>query len=285
MTMTDMRRPALRNDLYIRSEELPGEPVVDAEETQDIDRNADELVRQLLIEEKRATLPQRLPDIAPQEEVLTYDAATPDEKPEPARESIAQILKAERAVTPADTRPRRRWLRVPRVRLPRPTSRRNSVADRRKNATASAPANGAAMPLHARVTRRLPEWLRNYRPTKKHVAWAVVAGLVIYRPLMVPLVVLLLVWLVLIAYLTLGPDRWGEIIAGAWQRLHSRKPELAERVRQRADRFAERFDRVLDWLPDAWAERLALPDFSGADPSDDDRPDPFDRLAAEARQT
>ena len=285
MTTTDMRRQALQNDLYIRSEELPGTPAVDAKDPQGIESNADNLVRQLLIEEKRRTMPERLPDIAPQEEVLSCDAKEPEKQLESARESIAQILKAERAVMPEVTRRRRRWLRVPRVRLPRLTLRRSPVADKRQNANGSVPATGIAVPLHARVTRRLPEWLRNYRPTKKHVAWAVVAGLVIYRPLMVPLVVLLLVWLVLIAYLTLGPDRWGEILGGAWQRLHARKPDLAQRIRPRADRFAEKFDRLLDWLPDSWAERLALPAFSGAQEGDDDRPDPFDRLAAEARQT
>ncbi|QFT91841.1 hypothetical protein FIU86_03240 [Roseovarius sp. THAF9] len=300
MTMTDTRRPALRNDLYIRSEELPGTPAVDAEDPQDTENNADNLVRQLLIEEKRRTMPERLPDIVPQEEVFTRDAEEPEEQRESARESIAQILKAERAVVPEETARRRGLLRLPRLRMPSlPLKRlslpRSRIAGARRQTvpeahqstpeTKAAPAPYKSALRPARLAQYLPVSLRSYRPTKKHIAWAVVAALVLYRPLMVPLVALLLVWLVLIAYLTLGPDRWGEIIGGAWQRLHARKPELAERIRQRADRFAEKFDRVLDWLPDSWAERLALPDFSGADQSDDDRPDPFDRLAAEARQT
>ncbi|MGK7753983.1 MULTISPECIES: hypothetical protein [unclassified Roseovarius] len=279
MSMTDTRRPALRNDLYIRSEELPGTPAVDAGAATDIENNADTLIRQLLIEEKRRAAPERLPDIAPQEEVLTYDEPTLPRR-EPVRESIAQILKAERAGASAEVSPPRGRLRLPRLTLSRRT-----VAETPQCAPARPAASEAAAPVRTRTAMRLPVWLRTYRPTKKHVAWAVVAALVLYRPLMVPLAALLLVWLVLIAYLSLGPDRWGEIIGGAWHRLHARNPELAERVRQRADRFAEKFDRLLDWLPASWAERLALPDFSGADDPDENRPDPFDRLAAEARES
>jgi hypothetical protein len=288
MTITDTRRLALRNDLYIRSEELPGTPGVHPEEAEDIESNADHLVRQLLIEEKRRAMPERLPDIAPQEDVLTYDEATPLRR-EPPRESIAQILKAERVTTSGAATRRRGWLRLPRlrlnVRMPRLTLPRRSIAEPKQSAYVMPPAPEAAAARSARKPWRLPVWLRTFRPTKKHVAWVVVAGLVLYRPLMVPLVALLLVWLVLIAYLTLGPDRWGEIIGGAWQRLHARKPELADRVRQRADRFAEKFDRVLDWLPASWADRLALPDFSAQAEAEENLPDPFDRLAAEARRS
>ncbi|QFT98720.1 hypothetical protein FIU85_15510 [Roseovarius sp. THAF8] len=282
MTMTDMRRPALRNDLYIRSEELTGTPADQMTEGQTVESDADELVRQLLLEEKRRTIPERLPQIAPQEEVLTYDPVSPEDRKQSAQQSIAQILKAERAPTARPTgagraRPRLPALSLPQLRMPQ---MRRMTARSAKNTGVAPTASGA---IHRRL--RLPRWLRSYRPTRKHVAWAVVAGLVLYRPLMVPLVALLLVWLVLIAYLTLGPDRWGEILGGAWQRLHARKPELAERIRQRADRFAERFDRVLDRLPEAWADRLALPDFSASATTDAEKPDPFDRLAAEARET
>ncbi|WP_420556778.1 hypothetical protein [Roseovarius sp.] len=282
MTMTDMRRPALRNDLYIRSEELTGTPADQMTDGQTIESDADELVRQLLLEEKRRTIPERLPQIAPQEEVLTYDPVSPEDRKQSAQQSIAQILKAERAPAAHPTgagraRPRFLALNLPRLRMPQ--MRRITVRSARI-------AGGAPTASGATYRRlRLPRWLRSYRPMRKHVAWAVVAGLVLYRPLMVPLVALLLVWLAVIAYLTLGPDRWGEILGGAWQRLHARKPELAERIRQRADRFAERFDRVLDRLPEAWADRLALPDFSASATADADRPDPFDRLAAEARET
>ena len=188
MTMTDMRRQAHRNDLYIRSEELSGTPAVDPEGAQDIENNADTLVRQLLIEEKRRAAPDRLPEIAPQEEVLSCDSGTPPRR-EPARESIAQILKAERAPTSGEATPRRRWLRLPRLRrphvgVPRPTLPRRTVTEARQD---------APVPSRARARWHLPKWLRTYRPTRKHVAWAVIAGLVVYRPLMVPLVALLLV--------------------------------------------------------------------------------------------
>lgn len=282
MTKTDMRRPALQNDLYIRSEELPGTPAREVAADQDIEANADDLVRQLLIEEKRRTMPERLPEIAPQEDVLVFDPQAPENRRQTRRESIAEILKAERAAQAQDEPARRRWLRLPSVALPRlrvpgvrlPRIGRLSMPVKRKKVSGETKGRGLALPV----------WLRTYRPTRKHIAWAVIAALVLYRPLMLPLIALLLVWLVVIAYLTLGPDRWGEILGGAWQRLHARRPDLAERLRVKADRFAEKFDRVLDRLPEAWADRLALPDFSTLGQEEDDRPDPFERLSAEARQ-
>jgi len=49
---------------------------------------------------------------------------------------------------------------------------------------------------------------------------------------------------------------------GLWRRFARRHPRGAEKLRRRADRLAERLDHVLDLLPDAVAERLALPDLS-----------------------
>lgn len=287
MTISDSRHSALRNDLYIRSEELSGTPAIDADAAEDVESNADDLVRQLLIEEKRRATPEILPPIAPQDDVPAHDAKAPEDRRESPQQSIAQILKAERSAANEEPPKRRRWVRFPRISLPRLAlpSLRRSPSTRKMAQEVRQDVQETGAQKSARAWLRLPAWLRNYRPTRKHIAFAVIAGLVLYRPLMVPLVALLLVWLVLIAYLTLGPDRWGEILGGAWQRLHARRPELAERVRQRADRFAEKFDRVLDRLPDAWAERLALPDFSNPSEADEDKPDPFDRLAAEARQT
>ncbi|MFN3210814.1 MAG: hypothetical protein ACE369_17790 [Roseovarius sp.] len=288
MTVTETRHKPLRNDLYIRSEELPGTPAIHGAAVDDIESNADQLVRQLLIEEKRRTMPDRLPPIAPQEEVLTYDPMGPELRRERPQESIAQILKAERAgadgTGPRGARFHLPAVRLPKMRLPRlrraavPTPGRNTCT---KPVAAEIATPSARWPSAGSGLARRVMW---YRPTRKHIALAAVAALVLYRPLMVPLLALVAVWVVLIAYLTLGPDRWTEILVNAWLRLQARRPELAERVRLRADRFAEGFDRVLDRLPEAWAERLALPDFTAHTQMDEDAPDPFDRLAAEARR-
>lgn len=123
--------------------------------------------------------------------------------------------------------------------------------------------------------------LRGVRPGPRHLAWAALGLTALIYPLLFPLLVILTALVVGIVYLTLGPDRIAELLASGWDRLARRRPDLAERLRQRADRFAMRFDALLKHLPDSWAEALALPDLSGGDlrrGADDKRPDPFDRL-------
>jgi len=132
---------------------------------------------------------------------------------------------------------------------------------------------GAPLNLKARVL--------GYRPTRKHIVLAVLALVVVMRPWLIPWVLFVGFWVGLIAWLTVGPDRMAEWAASAWDRLCTRKPELAEKLRRKADRFALRFDAFLDKLPDSWAEKLALPDLSRVVETDEDldeRPDPFDRL-------
>lgn len=51
-------------------------------------------------------------------------------------------------------------------------------------------------------------------------------------------------------------------LSRTWQQFAKRRPLKAERYRKIADRIALGSDRVLDVLPNAWADRLALPDFS-----------------------
>lgn len=120
-----------------------------------------------------------------------------------------------------------------------------------------------------------------YRPTRKHIFWAAFALIMVLKPWLIPGIVFVAFWVGLIAWLSLGPDRVGEMVHSAWDKLATRKPGLADRLRQRADAFALRFDALLEKLPDAWAERLALPDLSAPvdDPDSlDNRPDPFERL-------
>lgn len=292
MTDTSFAGRPRRRFLPHDGEELPGAPAPDADHPE----IAETLVHQLVTEQKREISISVLPELAPASTGGTRSRVT--EAGEPGDEDIAP---AEwRDETPADEIPeqlvremvlepddiqtgadRRKSVfarvRMPRLRLPKP-----GIARRLARGTDGArPATGLGL-----KKLPIPAAVRGYRPTRKHVLLAAFALLVLLRPVMVGLVVLILFWVVLIAYLTIGPDRWGEILAGVWMRLAEKRPEMAERVRQRADAFAIRFDRCLDWLPESWADRLALPDFSQlpVQGQEDDRPDPFDRLAAEARQ-
>ena len=156
-----------------------------------------------------------------------------------------------------------------------------------KDQPAKAPARTrkrlVALPAFRPRMPRLPKRLTSWRPTKKQILLALCLLVVVLRPMLVLGLFVLGLSVVLITYLTLGPDRVAEICSAYWHWLAERRPKLAEAIRQRADRFALGWDRMLDWLPETWADRLALPDFSAPfDPdAQDDAPNPFDRLTKE----
>ena len=86
-------------------------------------------------------------------------------------------------------------------------------------------------------------------------------------------------------YAILGAARVHQGVASAWLRLRGHHPDLAERLRRRADSFANDFDCFLDRMPETWAERFYLPDLSA--PEDDGTghghglEDPFRRMDRE----
>lgn len=124
-------------------------------------------------------------------------------------------------------------------------------------------------------------------PVRK-VAWfAGLAVLVYMWPWALPLGLFVLVWVAVIVNATVGSARIGRGMRRAYRWLDRRNPERAERLRARADRAALRLDRLLDRLPERWTAGLYLPDFSREALMPEtcpDRPDPFDRIAAETRK-
>lgn len=189
----------------------------------DEDTSADELIRSVMIEQKRVKSREVLPELEPVEE-------TREPAPRMAR-------KAARTAPKGAYQP----------------DARTGIVDR----------------------------IKAYRPSRKHIFLVVLAGVVIWRPWLVPGILFVTFWIGLIVYLTLGPDRTMEKLSAVWTWLQRTRPETAEKLRDSADRFALKFDALLERLPDRWAERLALPDFS--QPSDaqvkmDEATDPFDRL-------
>ena len=145
-------------------------------------------------------------------------------------------------------------------------------------APAPSPA-GAAAPMHNAAQRR------RLMPRRKHVWLLALALVMVWKPLLLPLIVLVTFWIGLICYLTLGHERSAAGAARIWSGYERRWPARAARARRRADGFALWWDRVLDRLPERWAARLAMPDLSGDAPGlPDDAPDPFERLAARNRE-
>lgn len=132
---------------------------------------------------------------------------------------------------------------------------------------------------------RLASWaaqLRNIRLSRKTVLLVLLVGIMLWRPWLLPVTFLLIFSTLLIAYFSLGPDRVAEIVIAGWKRLHARRPELAEHLRQRAEAVAERIDACLDQLPEKWTDGIYVPDLSLPDPEEANRPDPFERLSREA---
>ena len=199
------------------------------------DQNADVLIREVMIEQKRRDSHDALPNLA---------AAAREEQAAPIKHPRRLFNKA-KAETPAEASPE--------------TSGKNS--------------------------QTLSALIRGYRPSRKHLIFGALVVIMYFRPWLIPVTLFITFWVVLIGYLTLGPDRVAELVVGAWQRLHARRPELAETIRQRAEAMATRIDAALDRVPGSWTDRLHVPDFSEPDPSVADRPDPFERLAKEAQSS
>ena len=149
----------------------------------------------------------------------------------------------------------------------------NTTAQPAKNRFKSRKTNPKARSLKGRMLA--------YRPTRNHILIGAFVIVMILRPWLIPGILFVTFWVGLIAWLTLGPDRMLEWAGNAWDRLSTRNPDLAERLRQRGDAFALRFDAMLDKLPDSWAEKLALPDMSRPLEAEKDlskAPDPFEKL-------
>ncbi len=211
-----------------------------------LDDRADALIRRMIVEQKRDASREALPEIE--------------------REGGADAA-------PANTARRFPW------------QKQSKPAE----ATPQKPAREERAPVSRGATRR-PSLgkLFSALPRLRIARWHVIAGAVllicIFRPWLLPAIFFISLWVLLIAYLTLGPDRMAELVSGGWYRLHARRPALAEKLRRRADALALRLDALLDRLPEKWTAGLYLPDLSGPEEPDATRPDPFDRLAREVRR-
>ena len=115
-------------------------------------------------------------------------------------------------------------------------------------APAPSPA-GAAAPMHNAAQRR------RLMPRRKHVWLLALALVMVWKPLLLPLIVLVTFWIGLICYLTLGHERSAAGAARIWSGYERRWPARAARARRRADGFALWWHRVLDRLPERWAAR------------------------------
>ncbi|PVA10935.1 hypothetical protein DC366_03880 [Pelagivirga sediminicola] len=148
-----------------------------------------------------------------------------------------------------------------------------------------APAKPAAQAAD-QVRRRAPK-LRRLGKWPRRAALAGIALAAFWlAPWGAALITLVALVLAAALVLAMGSDRVADTLALIHNVLHARNPDRAERFRLRVDRLATIMDGVLDRLPERWTAGLYIRDFSrhallGEDMTQ--RPDPFDRLAAAAR--
>lgn len=241
--------------------ELPGQAPHDACSPEIAEKNAEEAIRKLMSEQKRVVSRSQLPKLEIDPETVAAEPVR-----HPRRAPAAPAAPAERQTG-----------RAPGAIVERPATRQRAWAP-------GASVRALKTRIAGLAPKRLAGQLQGRRPTPKLMFWAVVALIFLVKPWLIPAILFVVFWIALIAYLTLGPDRVAEIVTGGWHRLQRRRPDLASRIRTRADETAMRVDAMLDRVPGKWKEGLYMPDFSqaAADAAAlEERPDPFERIAAE----
>ncbi len=121
----------------------------------------------------------------------------------------------------------------------------------------------------------------------RFAALVAVISVVTLAPWAIPLILLAAVVLTVAVVVALGSDGVANLLTRVFHWKNARHPDRAERFRARVDRVATVMDAALDRLPERWTTGLYMPDFSREallQDMDEGRPDPFDRIATEARQ-
>lgn len=160
----------------------------------------------------------------------------------------------------------------------------------RRDAAAREAAEGRRSESAARVAPKVEDLTGRRVPSvwrRRLLIAAPFVLIMLWKPWLIPGVILVTFWGAVALLAVLGGERLSEMFVRFYLWLNQRNPARAERVRDRADRLAMRLDALLDRLPEGWTEGLYMPDFSRASLTGealDDRPDPFDRIAAEAQR-
>jgi len=103
--------------------------------------------------------------------------------------------------------------------------------------------------------------IKGYRPTPKHLTLAALGLLVFFRPWLVLGIFLLSLLVFIGVFLILGYDGFWQRGMAAARWFAERNPDRAAQMHARLDRFAMKWDAVLDKFPDGTVDGLYLPDF------------------------
>lgn len=104
--------------------------------------------------------------------------------------------------------------------------------------------------------------IRAYRPTIGHIVLAALALLVFMRPWLVIGLVIFSIIVLVGVFLIAGYDGFWHGVVKASRWYAKRRPSRAAALHDRLDRFAVRWDAVLDRFPEGSVDGLYLPDFA-----------------------
>lgn len=103
-----------------------------------------------------------------------------------------------------------------------------------------------------------------FRPTTRHLAIVSTLLLVVVRPQWFAFGALVAIVLTTALFLTFGAQRIWRAVQRGVERIERKDAERGAALRVRLDRFACRWDGLLDMLPDGMADDLYMPDFLDA---------------------
>ncbi|MEL7133467.1 MAG: hypothetical protein AAGK77_13765, partial [Pseudomonadota bacterium] len=116
--------------------------------------------------------------------------------------------------------------------------------------------------LASNVLRALGQ-MRRFQPTPRHLAIASAALLFALRPHWFLLGAIFVLLLITSVFLILGSERIWRGVQLWLDRIDARDSARAASLRHALDRFAWRWDSILDLFPDGMVDGLYMPDFQG----------------------
>jgi len=208
--------------------------------------------------------------------ILSEDSAMPARRSRGAAGAQPESETAARSNPPRESSAHRKADALPQLQQPdedlRPDAsepRRSMLSRLRRKARKVPPAAGSAPRGIPRGAGRLSGFtapggisIAGYRPKRAHLAIAVLGLLVFFRPWLVAGLLGATGMLIGVVFLITGFDGFWRGVMRANRWYAKRRPARAAVVMGRLDRFAMRWDAVLDRFPEGTVDGLYLPDFA-----------------------
>lgn len=150
--------------------------------------------------------------------------------------------------------------RAAKAMAPKPVKRKFSLRNKfASRPTKAVPQQRSQAPSSA--LGGLMDRVRAYRPTRLHIILAVCGLVVFMRPWLILGLMFIFVFIMVGVFLITGYDGFWQAVMKISRWYASRRPDRAASLHARLDRFAVRWDAVLDRFPEGTVDALYLPDF------------------------